>query len=291
MKPQIDRRRFIQTSGRFLAAAAAAPALLAQTSTTFAEQSGSRYKKAVGWGMIEGDLSIEDKLKLAKDVGFEGVEISSGFLRKNGQDPKDLARASEKTGVAVHGLVGSAPDLTSAIDEAAIYGATSVLHVARPDPKGSFMTNYKSTQDLIRQAIPNAEKKRIYILIENVWNTFLIEPLTMARYIDELNSPYVKAYFDIGNVVRWGWPQHWIEVLGKRVVKIHIKEYDLNVAMKEGMGKGFNCPIGKGSIEWDRVCAELKKIDFHGWATAEVGGGDRKRLTEISQQMDHVLSL
>jgi hexulose-6-phosphate isomerase len=290
MKAQIDRRCFIQTGGRLLVAAAA-PALLARPSVTRAEQSGARYKKAVGWGMIQGDLSVEDKLKLVKDVGFEGVEVSAGFLKKDGLDPKDLARASEKVGVAVHGLVGSAPDLTSAIDEAAIYGATSVLHVARPNPKGSFMENYRSTQELIRKAIPNAEKRRIYILIENVWNTFLIEPLTMARYIDELDSPFVKAYFDIGNVVRWGRPEHWIEVLGKRVVKIHIKEYDLNVAMKEGMSKGFDRPIGKGSIEWDRVRQELEKIDYRGWATAEVNGGDRKRLAEISEQMDEVLQL
>ena len=290
MKSQIDRRCFIQTSGRFLAAAAA-PALLARPSVALAQQSGPRYKKAVGWGMIEGDLSVEDKLKLVKDVGFEGVEVSAGLGKKNGLEPKDLARASEKIGVAVHGLVGSAPDLTSAIDEAAVYGTTSVLHVARPNPKGSFMENYKSTQELIRKAIPNAEKRRIHILIENVWNTFLIEPLTMARYIDELDSPFVKAYFDIGNVVRWALPQHWIEVLGKRIVKIHIKEYDLNVAMKEGMSKGFDCPIGKGSIEWDRVREELKKIDYRGWATAEVNGGDRKRLAEISEQMDQVLEL
>jgi len=290
MKSEIDRRRFIQTSGRILAAAAV-PSLLARPSVALAQQSGPRYKKAVGWGMIEGDLSVEDKLKLAKDVGFEGVEVSAGLGKKGGLDPKDLARASEKVGVAVHGLVGSAPDLSGAIDEAAIYGATSVLHVARPDPKGSFMENYKSTQELIRKAIPNAEKRRIYILIENVWNTFLIEPLTMARYIDELDSPFVKAYFDIGNVVRWGWPQHWIEVLGKRIVKIHIKEYDLNVAMKEGMSKGFNRPIGEGSIEWDRVRAELEKIDYRGWATAEVNGGDRKRLAEISEQMNQVLAL
>jgi len=290
MKSEIDRRRFIQTSGRILAAAAV-PSLLARPSVALAQQSGPRYKKAVGWGMIEGDLSVEDKLKLAKDVGFEGVEVSAGLGKKGGLDPKDLARASEKVGVAVHGLVGSAPDLSGAIDEAAIYGATSVLHVARPDPKGSFMENYKSTQELIRKAIPNAEKRRIYILIENVWSTFLIEPLTMARYIDELDSPFVKAYFDIGNVVRWGWPQHWIEVLGKRIVKIHIKEYDLNVAMKEGMSKGFNRPIGEGSIEWDRVRAELEKIDYRGWATAEVNGGDRKRLAEISEQMNQVLAL
>ena len=291
MKPQLNRRSFIQTGGGFLAGAAV-PALLASPSVTRAGQSGARYKKALGWGMIGGDLSVEDKLKLIKDIGFEGLEVPTRSVKQGAPEPKVLAAAAEKVGVPVHGVVNSSnEDIKAAIDEAAIYGANSVLQVVRPDPKGSFMENYRRSQEIVRQAIPYAEEKRIYILIENVWATFLIEPLTTARYIDELNSPYVKAYFDIGNVVRWGWPQHWIEVLGKRVVKIHIKEYDLNVAMKEGMSKGFDCPIGKGSIEWDRVRAELEKIDYRGWATAEVNGGDRKRLTEISEQMDQVLNL
>ncbi len=82
------------------------------------------------------------------------------------------------------------------------------------------------------------------ILLENVWASFLIEPLSMARYIDELDSPMVGSYFDVGNVVRWGWPQHWIEVLGKRVKKLDIKEYDLKVAMNEGLRKGFDKPLG-----------------------------------------------
>ncbi|MHC4510792.1 MAG: sugar phosphate isomerase/epimerase family protein [Planctomycetota bacterium] len=289
MKPRIDRRHFIQTSGRFLAAAAA---VLARPSAIRAEPSGPRYRKALGWTMIREDLSVEDKLKLVKDVGFEGVETPTRFLRKDTPDPKVLARASEKVGIPVHGVVNSShEDIKGAIDEAIIYGATSVLQVVRPDPRGSFMENYRRTQATIRQAIPYAEKKRIYILIENIWNTFLVEPLTTARYIDELDSPYVKAYFDIGNVVRWGWPQHWIEVLGRRIVKIHIKEYDLKVGMSDGLSKGFDCPIGRGSIEWDRVREELKKIDYRGWATAEVNGGGRKRLAEISEQMDQVLAL
>jgi len=242
--------------------------------------------------MIKEDLSVEDKLKLVKDVGFEGVETPTHLFNKKTPEPSVLARASEKVGIPVHGVVNSShQDLTGAIDEAVLYGATSVLHVVRPDPKGSFIENYRRTQAAIRQAIPYAEKKRIHILIENVWNTFLIEPLTMARYIDELDSPYVKAYFDVGNVVRWGFPQHWIEVLAERIVKIHIKEYNLKVAMNEGMGKGFAFPIGQGSIEWDRVREELKKIGYRGWATAEVNGGDRQRLAEISQQMDRVLNL
>lgn len=291
MKSQINRRGFLQKSGLFLASTAV-PALFGRPSPANAQEFRDRIKKAVGFMMIEEDLSVEDKLRLVKDVGFEGVETPTHLLNKKTPEPRVLARASEKVGVRVHGVVNSSHhDLTGAIDEASVYGATSVLYVVRPDPKGSFIENYRRTQATIRLAIPYAEKKRIHILIENIWNTFLIEPLTMARYIDELDSPYVKAYFDVGNVVRWGFPQHWIEVLAKRIVKIHIKEYNLKVAMNEGMGKGFAVPIGQGSIDWKRVREELKKIGYRGWATAEVNGGDRRRLAEISQQMDRVLDL
>jgi hexulose-6-phosphate isomerase len=159
----------------------------------------------------------------------------------------------------------------------------------RADPEKPFMETYKQSQQQIRAAIPHAEKKQIKICVENVWATFLIEPTMMARYIDEIGSPWVKSYFDVGNVMRWGWPQHWIEVLGKRIEKIHIKEYSLKIGMKEGMGKGFDLPIGQGDINWKRVREELKKIGFQSWATGEVRGGDRKRLAEISAEMDSVL--
>lgn len=291
MKSQIDRRHFVKKSGLLLAGAAL-PSLLGGQSTASERTSSKRFKKAVGFTMIQGNLSVEDKLKLAKDLGFEGIETPTRIRNNKMPEPRVLARASEKVGIPIHGVVHSSnPDLKGAIDEAAVYGATSVLCVVRADPKGSFRKNYLSTQQTIRKAIEHAEKKRIHILIENVWATFLIEPLTMARYIDELDSPYVKAYFDIGNVVRWGWPQHWIEVLGKQIVKVHVKEYNLDVAMKEGMVKGFAFPLGEGSIDWPRVRGELKKIGYRGWATVEVSGGNRQRLADISQQMDQVLDL
>jgi hexulose-6-phosphate isomerase len=291
MKSQINRRHFLQRSGLILGGTSLVT-MLDGLSLADAGSSKGRYKKALGYTMIKEDLSVEDKLKLVKDVGFEGIEIPTQLLNKGTPEPKVLARASEKVGIPVHGVVNSShPNIKGAIDEAVLYGATSVLLVIRPKPDGSFMENYRSSQEVIRKAIPYAEKKHIYLLIENVWSTFLIEPLTMARYIDELESPYVKAYFDVGNVVRWGWPQHWIEVLGKRIVKIHIKEYNLKVAMSEGMGKGFAFPIGQGSIDWKRVREELTKIGYRGWATAEVSGGNRERLAEISQQMDRVLAL
>ncbi|MHC4370380.1 MAG: sugar phosphate isomerase/epimerase family protein [Planctomycetota bacterium] len=290
MKSQIDRRHFIQTSGLLLAGAAA-PALLGEQSLAGERASGRRFKKALGYTMIQEDLSVEDKLKLVKDLGYEGIETPTRIRNNKMPEARALARASEKVGIPIHGVVNSShPDIKGAIDEAALYGATSVLHVVRADPKGSFMDNYRQTQQTIRKAIAYAEKKQIY-LVENVWATFLIEPLTMARYVDELDSPYVKAYFDIGNVVRWGWPQHWIEVLGKRIEKVHIKEYNLDVAMNEGMRKGFAFPLGEGSVDWPRVRQELEKIDYRGWATAEVRGGGRKRLAELSEEMDRVLDL
>jgi len=291
MKSNIDRRCFLQISGCCLASTAVST-LLNRPSPANEKEAGERFRKAVGYTMIQEDLSVEDKLKLAKDAGFEGIEIPTQLLKRKTPEQKILARACEKVGIPVHGVVNSShADLAGAIDEAAVYGATSVLHVVQPDPEGSFMENYRRTQATIRRAIPHAEKKRIHILTENVWSTFLIEPLTMARYIDELDSPYVQAYFDVGNVVRWGWPQHWIEVLGKRIVKIHIKEYNLDVGMNEGMRKGFDFPLGQGSIDWARVRKELTKSGYRGWATAEVRGGDRRRLAEISQQMDQVLDL
>ena len=151
--------------------------------------------------------------------------------------------------------------------------------------------NYRETQEIIRRGIDAAETYDVMILCENVWASFLIEPLTMKRFIDEINHPMVGVYFDVGNVVRWGWPQHWLEVIGKRAKKLDIKEYDLDLGMKQGMRAGFGVPIGEGSIEWAKVREELAKVDYNGWATAEVKGGDEKRLAEVAKQMDAVLAL
>lgn len=286
MNTPIERRRFLELGG-----VAAAGLTLSSLADVASAATGDRIKKAVGWEMIQEDLSAEDKLRLARDIGFEGVEVSSRARQTAGIEPEELARASEKIGLPIHGVMGATPDgLEATLDEAALYGATSLLYVVRADPQGSYLKNYRRSQEVIRAAIPHAEKKGIPILIENVWATFLIEPLTMARYIDEFQSPFVKAYCDVGNVMRWGVPQQWIEVLGSRIGKIHVKEYSLKIAMNEGMAKGFNVPMGQGDIDWNRVGEELRKISFHDWATAEVRGGDRQRLAQIFAEMNTILA-
>jgi L-ribulose-5-phosphate 3-epimerase len=292
MPARTDRRDFLVRSTSAALSVAAASGVLSRPKPAAAGEFTGKIRKAVKYHMIQEKLSAEDKLKMLKDLGYDGVEPRTMLKPDQAADVKELARASEKVGLPIHGVVNSSnPDIISAIDQAVQYGANSVLHVVRYQRDIPYLQNYRETQDIIRKAIEHAEKKQVSILLENVWATFLIEPLGMARYIDELNSPFVQVYFDIGNVVRWGWPEHWIEVLGKRSRKLDVKEYDLKIAMNDGMRKAFDVPLGEGSIDWAAVRKELTAVKYEGWATAEVRGGDRARLAEIAAQMDRVLDL
>jgi len=285
MNARNDRRHFIQSTG--LALAGTVLPGLGASSTALSAAPEDRIRKAVSWGMVREQGSTEEKFQMLKEVGFEGGEINTTAIK----DPQEFIQASQKSGIPIHGLSGAGAELSASVEWAAAVGANTVLYGVRANPKTSLLKQYRESQETIRAAIPVAETKQVRILVENVWATFLIEPMGMARYIDEINSPWVQAYFDVGNVMRWGWPQHWIEVLGKRIGKIHIKEYSLKIAMKEGMSKGFALPIGEGAIDWALVREGLKEIGFRNWATAEVSGGDRQRLAEIAQQMNKVLEL
>ena len=280
----MKRRNFLLTSTALVATS------LNENST--AGENTGKIKKAVKYHMVTGDLTVKEKFQLVKDLGFDGIETRVALGEKNKALVESYFEASQQTGLPIHGVIHSNnPTLKEAIDQARYLGANSVLHVVPYNQKLGYRENYRRTQQTIRTATLHAEKKQVMVLLENVWATFLIDPVAMARYIDELNSPMVGAYFDIGNVVRWGWPPHWIEVLGPRIKKLDIKEYDLKIAMNEGMRKGFSQPLGSGSIDWRKVREELARIEYTGWATAEVKGGDQARLEAIAIQMNDVLQL
>ncbi|MCA9083008.1 MAG: sugar phosphate isomerase/epimerase [Planctomycetaceae bacterium] len=286
-----NRRQFLKSASLMASAVLGGAPLMAANTVQTGEFRG-RIRKAVKYHMITDKLTTIDKLKMLRDIGFDGVEARAQLDPTKADEIKELADAREKTDFPIHGVVNSSnPDIRGAIDQAKMLGANSVLHVVRYDQSIGYLQNYQETQEIIRRAIDHAEKNEVYILLENVWASYLIEPLGMARFIDEINSPWVMSYFDVGNVVRWGWPQHWIEVLGQRIKKLDIKEFDLNVAMNEGLRKGFGKPLGEGSIDWTKVRDELRKIDYRGWATAEVPGGDRAHLADIAAQMNRVLDL
>ena len=278
----ISRRTFAKTI------ATSSISLTTTAQPSLAKSNADRIKRAVKFHMIQENLSVLDKFKLLEDLGFDGTEV-----HVNSQvDPQQIRQAIEKTDVRVHGFLNSnKPDLIHAIDMAKSYGGTSVLVVAgKVDAKHQYDKVYQTQQSRIREALPYAEKHNIHLLIENVWNGFLLSPIEMARFIDELKSSFVGVYFDVGNVVRIGWPEHWIRILGQRIVKLDIKEYSRAKQINEGLRKGFDVEIGEGDCNWPEVRAALKDIGYRsGWATAEVPGGDRHRLAEIAAQMNRVL--
>ncbi len=288
----IDRRGFLQTAGGALAAAlVASPALSA-------ESDGKKmpWRKAFMLGGVTKGPILPHFERL-KEAGFDGVELIS----PNQLDRDEVLAARDKTGIVIHGVSGSQhwkdtlsnPDpavverglaaIRKELDDCKAYGGSTVLLVpAVVNPQVSYRDAYQRSQANIRKVLPDAEHFGIKIAIEEVWNKFLLSPPEFARYIDEFESPWVGAYFDVGNVVEYGYPQEWIRELGKRIQKIHIKEY--------AKSKRFDYPLGEGKeIDWPAIRQALLDIDYQGWITAEVGYGDVAHLKDVVQRMDKIL--
>jgi hexulose-6-phosphate isomerase len=134
--------------------------------------------------------------------------------------------------------------------------------------------------------LPLARELKIVIAVEEVWNKFLLSPLEFARYVDEFESPFLKAYFDVGNVVFYGYPQDWIRALGPRIVKVHLKDFQLDRPNGRFAWKN----LGEGDIDWPAVRRALSEIGFSGYVTAEVAGGDAAYLRDLTQRMDRFLA-
>jgi L-ribulose-5-phosphate 3-epimerase len=263
-------------------------------------------KKALKYGMIQPGATVLEKFRIAKACGFEGVEMDS----PGGPPADEVLAAKEATGIEVPGVVDSVhwrqtlgdPDpavrqagldgLLQAIRDCRAYGAGSVLLVpAVVNEQISYDDAYRRSQAEVRKAIPLAEELGVKISFENVWNNFLLSPLEAARYVDEFESPVIGWHFDIGNVVNYGWPEHWIRTLGPRITRLDVKEFSRAKRNDEGLWKGFGVEIGDGDCGWTRVMQALRDIGYAGWAAAEVGGGDETRLTDIAQRMDRVFAL
>jgi hexulose-6-phosphate isomerase len=287
-----DRRSFLRSAGLTLTGAA-----LAQNAGTLTAAVGpSRpWRKAFMLGGVRQG-PILPRFELLKEAGFEGVELIS----PNQLDRDEVLRARDQTGLVIHGVSGgrhwrdtlSDPDpavverglaaIRRELEDCKAYGGTTVLLVpAVVTPKVSYRDAYTRSQANIRKLIPDAERHGIKIAIEEVWNRFLLSPTEFVRYIDEFNSPWIGAYFDVGNVVEYGFPQEWIRELGKRILKIHVKEY--------AKAKRFDYPLGEGEIDWPAVRQALLDVGYEGWITAEVDLKDLAGMKEVVRRMDQIL--
>ncbi len=265
----------------------------------------NRILKSLKFGMIgEGDSMLE-KFELIKSCGFDGVELDS----PSDFNLDEVLEAKAKTGIEIPGVVLSThwakpfnsqnesvrkdakTALAKAIKDCKALGGTTVLVVpAVVNEAISYSDAYTVSQREIKELVPMAEELDISIAFENVWNNFLLSPIEAARYVDEFESKHVGWYFDIGNIVNYGYPSHWIETLGHRIMKLDVKGFSRQKRDDEGLWKGFGVKIGDGDANWPNVNKALDRIGYRGWASAEVGGGGRDRLTEISQRMDQVFS-
>jgi len=303
MNDNWNRRDFLKETGLALVAASA----VASAEVRAAEPAANRpiAKKALKLSMVKSGNSLLEKFQLVKAVGFDGIDMDGPP-----QNHEEVLKARDESGLFIHGVVDNAhwsqplshPDpkvreaglngLLTAIRDAKAYGGDTVLLVpAVVNKEMSYADAYTRSQAEIRKALPLAKELGIKIAIENVWNMFLLSPLEMARYIDEFETPLIGSYFDVGNIVTYGWPEQWIQVLGKRIMKVDIKEYSRKKRDSEGPGAGFKVPIGEGDCDWPAVLKALSDIGYSGWGTAEVSGGDRERLQDIADRMDRYLEM
>ena len=131
----------------------------------------------------------------------------------------------------------------------------------------------------------------VKIAIEDVWNDFLLSPMEAARYVDEFKTPAVGWHMDLGNVAAYGYPEQWVKILGKRIVKLHVKEFSRKKMNEEGKGKGFGVKLGEGDINCKAVMHALDDVGYNTWMCAEVPGGGLTELKDIARRMDRILSL
>ena len=290
----MERRSFL----KYAAAATVSTGLLSRPIIAQADKKPARLRKALQYGMLPKNLSDADKFKLANECGFEGIEHSPV---DDLDAAKKLASLARDAGVPIHSIVYggwgapfSDPDpkviekglagMETALRSAKALGAETVLLVpAIVTETVSYGDAYKRSQEHIRKLLPLAEQLGIIIAVENVWNKFLLSPLEFARYVDEFESPWLRAYFDIGNVIIYGYSQDWIRTLGKRIVKIHLKDFKR---------KGYQWTnLLEGDVNWKQVRRALDDVGYDGFLTPELRGGDKAYLTDLSERIDRILKM
>ncbi len=303
----MDRKTFLKSATLMAGAAALVAPVTSACASPVKPASRVILKKGLGFGMIKEDLSLTDKFKLIKDLGFDGVELNSPVEFTIAE----ILEAKAKSGIELPSVVNkdhwamplSDPDaevrekiiksVGQSLQDVKDLGGDTVLVVPGVvNEKVSYEQAYNTAINSIRELIPYAEKTGMQVALENVWNNFLLSPIEAKRFVDEINHPLIGWYFDIGNVLRYGWPEHWIYTLNKRIMKLHIKEYSRELMNTKGLWEGFNVELLEGDINWADVMKAVSDIGHQGgWLTAEVNGGDRVRLKDISERMDKIIKM
>ena len=253
-------------------------------------------KKSISIWSFYGDWSLKDKMKLAKDAGFEGIELDvsgDGPITLDSDEDAIAAIGSlaADSGLTLSGLAtGMYWEFNPASENAELRAQAKVvlekqIRVASqlgigavlvvPGSVGadfipgceelSYDKVWDRATEFISNALPLAKELGVDIGIENVWNKFLLSPLEMARFIDQFDDAHVGSYFDVGNVLATGYPEHWIRILKDRIRRVHVKDYRRAVGSVDGF-----VDLLSGDVNWPEVVQSLKSIGYSGWVAAEM---------------------
>jgi hexulose-6-phosphate isomerase len=294
----MNRRSFLKITTAGVAAAAYAPALAAA--------SNRNLRKAIMYSTIGMKGTVLEKFRAMKEAGFEGVEPLGGMNRD------EVLAAFKATGLQAASVCChthwekplSAPDeatrkiglegLLLSLRDAHAYGAATVLLVPGVARDGvSYEQCFERSIVEIRKAIPVAKETGVRIAIENVGNNFIMSPEQAVEYLDAIHSEWVGWYFDIGNAGRVGPAERWIQVIGKRILRIHVKDYSAKPT--DPAAKGNTRPkLLDGDTNWPAVMKALDSAGYTGWATSEQPGNqaaDVEAARDLTQRMDRIFAL
>jgi hexulose-6-phosphate isomerase len=307
MQRETSRRDFLRASLR-VGCGTALGSLAGTIPTPFADSPTSKplpIKKGILLGMLPKDLGYADRLKMSRQVGFEVIQAYTAPDPREAEEIKKAAEAAEIKIDSVmnvdhwkYPLSSSDPEVVekslegmkTSLRNAQFWGAEAVLLVpAVVDAETRYRDAWTRSQDQIRRLLPLAEELRVVIAIEEVWNKFLLSPLEFARYVDEFKSPWIKAWFDVGNVVLYGYPQDWIRTLAKRIAKLHLKDFKRGESSYEWVN------LGEGDVDWTEVRQALSETGFSGSATVELasveGSSAEAYLRDVSRSTRRLTSL
>jgi len=281
-----------------------------------AQPSSSRFIKGICGIVFPKQMPVTDYFAAAKKAGFDAIELrlGAGLPIDAPTEQWDRFRdAAEKAKVLIVSVWVSEPlsanplnspqpavrargveTLKRAIDVTARLGCDSMLVVpGRLGSGGRLDVGYEDTWNRVtegfRNALPYAESKKVCLTPENVWNKFLVSPLEMRAFVDQFQSPWVQVHFDVGNIMQYGYPQDWILTLGKRIRRIHLKDYKLSTRAEQGRFVG----LLEGDVDWKAVMGALVKTGYRGSLAPEYGHdpNDPDQLKKLSQAVDKILAM
>jgi L-ribulose-5-phosphate 3-epimerase len=302
-----SRREFLKSSITAACAAGfaggelarAASAEFAVASAIPARPSPLNIKKGVVFTMAPEKLSYAERFKMIRDAGFEVVQVPT---EPDESKAEEIKKAADGASIHIDSIMNmdhwkyplsssdpsvvetSLAGMRTSLHNAKLWGADTVLLVpAVVNPQTSYVDAWTRSQKQIRTLMPLVEELKVVIAMEEVWNKFLLSPLEMTKYIDEFQSPWIRAWFDVGNVMLYGYPQDWIRTLDKRIAKVHLKDF------KRRQDGYAWVNLGDGDVDWSAVRAAFAETGYSGSVIAELQPGDETYLRDVSARIDRLL--